>query len=175
MKLCKKCNKEKTGNHNSYCKECNVARVLEWRANNKEKYNLKQKEYSKVNNKKRTRSWEKQNKDKIKEQKRRWVLKNKEKVNQKARETDRKRRAQKQANGFIKYSEQEVLSLYGENCSICNIKIDLKASRKVGKPGWEKGLHIDHVIPISLGGPDTIENVRPAHGKCNLVKHQKVL
>jgi 5-methylcytosine-specific restriction endonuclease McrA len=31
-------------------------------------------------------------------------------------------------------------------------------------------LHIDHVYPLSKGGLDTLENVRPSHGKCNIVK-----
>jgi 5-methylcytosine-specific restriction endonuclease McrA len=25
----------------------------------------------------------------------------------------------------------------------------------------------DHVVPVSMGGPDTIENMAPAHNKCN--------
>lgn len=27
---------------------------------------------------------------------------------------------------------------------------------------------VDHVVPISLGGPDTLENVRLAHYRCNV-------
>jgi 5-methylcytosine-specific restriction endonuclease McrA len=46
----------------------------------------------------------------------------------------------------------------------------MSAPRKVGQDGWEHGLHIDHVYPLSKGGLDTLENVRPAHGKCNIVK-----
>jgi 5-methylcytosine-specific restriction endonuclease McrA len=46
----------------------------------------------------------------------------------------------------------------------------MKASRKVGSKNWEKSLHIDHLIPISKGGSDTLENVRPTHALCNLKK-----
>jgi len=35
------------------------------------------------------------------------------------------------------------------------------------------GLQIDHVIPIVKGGPDTLNNVRPAHGLCNIKKKDK--
>jgi 5-methylcytosine-specific restriction endonuclease McrA len=68
------------------------------------------------------------------------------------------------------YSDKMVLETYGTGCHICNEPIDLQAARQCGKPGWEKGLHIDHVYPISKGGPDTLENVRPAHGRCNVIK-----
>ena len=174
MKICIKCSNEKTGSHYSYCKECNVVRVLEWRKLNKEKYNETQRKYTN-SEKPRDRSWEKNNKEKVKEQKKAWALKNKKHINEQARLSDRKRRVQKQNNGFSKYSEQEVLIIYGIDCYLCNVSIDLNAPRQVGKPGWEKGLHIDHLVPISKGGPDTLENFRPAHGLCNLRKSQKLI
>jgi len=68
------------------------------------------------------------------------------------------------------YSDADVLSTYGLDCHICQTPIDLSAPRQVGQNGWEKGLHIDHVYPLSKGGLDTIENVRPSHGKCNIIK-----
>jgi 5-methylcytosine-specific restriction endonuclease McrA len=68
------------------------------------------------------------------------------------------------------YSPMQIVELYGENCHLCNEPIDLDAPRQVGKLGWEKSLHIDHVIPLSKGGHDLIENVRPAHGYCNNIK-----
>ena len=68
------------------------------------------------------------------------------------------------------YSDADVLSTYGLDCHICQIPIDLNAPRRVGRDGWEKGLHIDHVYPLSKGGLDILENVRPAHGKCNIIK-----
>jgi hypothetical protein len=68
------------------------------------------------------------------------------------------------------YSEADVLSTYGLDCHICQTPIDLNAPRQVGQYGWEKGLHIDHVYPLSKGGLDTIENVRPSHGRCNVIK-----
>ena len=88
---------------------------------------------------------------------------------------DRMHRA-KAAGGVLGYySDLQVLELYGTNCHICGLPIDLEASRQCGKPGWEKALHIDHVIPLSKGGSDTIENVRPSHGQCNIVKSAKIM
>jgi len=81
-----------------------------------------------------------------------------------------KRRAKIMNNGHAPYSEKEVLATYGNKCHICNGLIDMKAARKVGQPGWQFGLHIEHLVPINLGGADTLQNVRPAHGLCNLKK-----
>jgi 5-methylcytosine-specific restriction endonuclease McrA len=69
------------------------------------------------------------------------------------------------------YSPMQVVELYGTDCHICNNPIDFDAPRQVGQPGWEHGLQIDHVIPLSKGGNDLIENVRPSHGYCNNVKN----
>lgn len=73
------------------------------------------------------------------------------------------------------FSVNTVLETYGTDCHLCGGPIDLNAPRLVGRPGWEMSLHIDHVVPMSRGGDDTLENVRPAHGKCNVVKHNSML
>ena len=91
------------------------------------------------------------------------------------RESERRRRANRFNNGFEYYKESFVLELYGTICHICGIDIDLKAPRLAGLEGWEMGLHIDHVIPLSKGGQDTLDNVRPAHGVCNVKKHSNPL
>jgi hypothetical protein len=82
----------------------------------------------------------------------------------------RKRRAIIKGSPVSFYTQAQVISTYGVNCHICGLEIDFSVPRQVGKTGWEKGLHIDHLIPISKGGPDTLENVRPAHGRCNIDK-----
>ncbi len=92
---------------------------------------------------------------------------------EKAQAFNRKRRARANNVEHIPYTKEEVLKKYGTDCHICGAPIDLKAPRKAGKKGWEHGLHLDHLIPISKGGPDTIDNVRPAHGVCNLSKGAK--
>lgn len=73
------------------------------------------------------------------------------------------------------YSTKEVLEKYGTNCHICNNPVDLDAPRGTGKPGWENGLQLDHVIPLSKGGPDILENIRPSHGRCNIIKSNTIL
>ena len=69
------------------------------------------------------------------------------------------------------YTVDQVISLYGSTCHLCLEPIDLTAPRHAGSgSGWERGLHIDHHIPISQKGPDTLANVRPSHAICNLRK-----
>lgn len=155
-----------------------------WYQTNKEKIKEKQKkyykkrknEYSIYNKKYREKNREKfiksnikyreKNKEKISIYRKKYYLKNPE-ID---RNNNRRRRARERDNGYSIYKESEVLEKYGIDCYLCNKPIDLSATRKCGSPGWEFGLHIEHVIDIALGGPDTLENVRPSHGICNLKK-----
>jgi len=135
--------------------------------NNKERISLRNKEYRIKNLEKRNqqfKEWYNKNKEHNSLRKKEWVKNNPDKVE---RQLSR-RRARRLGNGAEPYTIQQVLDLYGTNCHICNIPINLLAPRHPRKPGWEKGLHIDHVIPISKGGADTLDNVRPAHGLCNI-------
>ena len=94
----------------------------------------------------------------------------------KTRERRRKRRAKEKQVESTPYTERNVLDTYGIECHICGVEIDLLAPRQAGKAEhWELGLHIDHLVSINLGGSDTLENVRPAHAKCNLQKGAKPL
>jgi 5-methylcytosine-specific restriction endonuclease McrA len=108
--------------------------------------------------------------EKARQYSRDYRAKNPEKYTEQAR----RRRAFRRGNGVVKYTEKEMLELYGSNCHICNGPIDLSAPRKPGVPGWQLGLHVDHIIQIFHGGPDTIENVRPSHAKCNLSKPKAI-
>lgn len=89
------------------------------------------------------------------------------------RRAERKRRAHVRGVKHVPFTVKDAIDLWGTDCHICNEPIDMKATRKCGEPGWEKGLHLDHVIPISKGGPDVISNVKPAHAKCNVLKSDK--
>ena len=85
------------------------------------------------------------------------------------------RRARKLAAATEKYSVQQVLDLYGALCHICKKEIDTTLPRKVGSLKWKESLHLDHVIPLSKGGSNTLDNVRPSHGICNKTKGAKII
>ena len=68
------------------------------------------------------------------------------------------------------YKRMQVIEEYGPICHLCLEFIDIEISRRIGQDGWEKSLHIDHVIPLSKCGDDTLDNVRPSHAICNMRK-----
>jgi 5-methylcytosine-specific restriction endonuclease McrA len=151
---------------------------------NKEKIKLAKKEYYQKNKdvlSKKMKKYYSENKEYIKKKSSLYSKNNTERLRVVKREyarkhpeldrnKNRRKRALKRNNGFERYTEGQVLELYGTDCYLCNTPIDMSASRRCGSPGWEKGLHIEHVIDIALGGPDTLSNVRPSHAKCNLNK-----
>lgn len=86
------------------------------------------------------------------------------------RRSEAKRRSLKIGNGHSEYTEVDVLNTYGLSCHLCGVDVDLSASRLAGRGNWKYGLNLDHVIPVSKGGSDTLENVRPSHVLCNIKK-----
>lgn len=109
--------------------------------------------------------------EKERERVRLWREANPEKERERVRRSTARRRATARASVSEKYTETQILELYGSSCHICGDEIDLAAPRRSGVPGWERGLHMDHVVSFFHGGTDTLSNVRPSHGKCNLKKH----
>lgn len=109
------------------------------------------------------------NPDKGREYSRNWRKENPEQ----RRVQEHTRRARENAVYSEPYTDAEVLAKWGTDCHLCGLPVDLDAPRMNHYPGWENGLHIDHVIPIAWGGEDTLRNVKPAHGLCNLQKPKK--
>lgn len=45
----------------------------------------------------------------------------------------------------------------GGRCGIC------------GKPvAFDRNMHIDHIMPLHVGGSNHAHNLRPTHGRCNM-------
>ena len=59
---------------------------------------------------------------------------------------------------------QLVTDSYGWTCTLCHRPIDPHAT------ALRDRLSIDHVLPVSRGGSDSLENLRPAHHGCNSAK-----
>jgi len=73
------------------------------------------------------------------------------------------------------HADQDVIDKYGTKCHICNEEIDFTAPRKVGIIGWQRSFHVDHVVPTSKNGSNTIDNVRPSHAECNIRKNATLM
>ena len=163
-------------------KVCNSCRVSyrnyqkEWAKNNPDKIKAKKKRYRAKPEKQLIENislikYRKENATKLNESNRIWRQKNPDKV----RMITARKRAIKFNAITEKYTSENVIDLYGNICHICGNDINMKAPRMVGKNNWEMSLHLDHVIPLSKGGSDTLDNIKPAHALCNLKKGCKVL
>jgi len=166
-------NKEKIAlNHRRWSlenKEHILAKGYEWRKANPERYKqAQQKSALKHRVKKRlyNQKWSAANKELHRQIIAEWQKRNPESK----RRSANKRRAKVMANRHELYTEHQVIQKYGTDCHLCQLPIDFDAPRRVGRNGWENGLHIEHLVPIDKGGPDILDNVRPSHGLCNLRK-----
>jgi hypothetical protein len=126
-------------------------------------------------NKLRMAEYYRNNPKKIYEINRRWAAKNPDKVREYSRRIFARRKAQKLSSKTDKYTEADVLAIYGTKCHICQEEIDLQANRSSNMGDWQRGLHIDHLVPLSKNGEDTLDNVRPSHALCNMLKRNKVI
>ena len=118
--------------------------------------------------------WRENNRERAREISKAWDLKNPDYVRNRNNKSARTRRASLAGVEREEYTTDQVVEKYGDMCHLCSEKIDMGAPRNIGGgDGWRLGLHLDHVIPISKGGSDTVDNVRPAHAICNLTKSNK--
>jgi 5-methylcytosine-specific restriction endonuclease McrA len=92
------------------------------------------------------------------------------KANPHRRPHNNRERARKKGVPSQYYTRQQLFDRDGYDCYLCNLPVELTANHVVGQPGWELYPHVDHVIPLALGGHDTLSNVKITHAKCNMAK-----
>lgn len=159
-------------------KEESKRKSLEWYYGNKEKAKVRGSKYYEQNTdkiKERATQWAKENPDKVKVKNKRWEQKNPEKVAERhkkwnLRNPEKRKIIGKNAiykrRGAIsgKITSEEWLDLcqrYENKCLSCK------------KEGIK--LTVDHVVPISKGGSNTIDNVQPLCRSCNSKKGTKII
>lgn len=160
----------------SQCRECRNSDRRDWYSKNAERRAAETRQwyYKNTEKAKETRQeYYESHKKQLRDANNRWKAKNKDKVKEHSRRSRSRRRALLAATKVEHYTEKQVLNTYGPKCHICGDYIDLSAPRTATNEGWERGLHIDHLVPVSLSGPDTLSNVRPSHALCNLRKSNK--
>lgn len=105
---------------------------------------------------------------------REWVLKNRPKrkeVQRKYREKNRDQiaahteaRRARISSGYLTGREwQQIKELYNYTCLCC------------GRKEPEIDLHMDHVVPLSLGGKYEASNIQPLCRSCNSMKNTKII
>lgn len=102
----------------------------------------------------RTNDWKAKNPDRVKDHRRRDYEKNKERFrkNQLLREL----RMAAAGQDYRVRDMFELMTRHGTVCAYCG-----------GSTEGPRNRHRDHIVPIFLGGPDTLENSVVACGKCN--------
>lgn len=170
-----------------YCShECYVA---SWHADHPEQVRSHKKKYQHSEHGKAKRSvWEQENEDELRQKASRYYLENRDAAIARAKESERKNpeRARARKNAWQKtekgrrtslqstrrriarkfnapgaHTIEEFLQLcadFDDHCLCCLKKLE------------RKELSIDHVVPISKGGSDGIENLQPLCRRCNVRK-----
>lgn len=182
MKKCTQCGNEK--NEDAYypkknvCKECYCQNCKEWRQKNKDKTRGYCKEHyweDPDKARKRVLDWQKKNPDTKRESNKKWITnniekykimvnnwrsKNKELLLKSKRLSNSKRRSASKDKIEIK-EWNSVLEFYGNKCLCCG-RTDLQ-------------LTIDHIVPLSKGGKNLVDNVQPLCMPCNSKKGTKII
>ena len=159
------------------CEPCRLERNAisrQWKAKNKAtvlkaKKQYRQENLDKIQNYRRVYSVK--FREVLLEKNRAWRKSNPDKYRIQNNSSSRRRRARKLNNGYSPYTLEQVLEEYGAVCYLCELPIDLEIPRSPGSSSI--GLHLDHVVPLSRGGSDSLDNVAPTHARCNLTKGGK--
>lgn len=159
--------------NNNKCVACRCAEATAWiaanperaKANHKAKY-LANPEPAKA----RTKAWKLANPEKKRARNAAWEKANPEKIRAKRRrayaadphkgnEKNHRRRARK-LNGGGTYTSADIAKLRAKQRNKCAFCLKTLAAR----------FHIDHYIPLALGGSNGVSNLRILHPKCNFEK-----
>jgi len=147
-KICPKCKCEKDVNlfnsQKKYCKECHNILNSIWRENNREKYRECQRKSNRKYNYKRQSLFKKTDKGKI------------------LNRASAKRYRARKLGCTNHHTEKEWITLLNQSdnkCSFCNSKENLTK---------------DHIIPLSKGGSDLIDNIQVLCNRCNASKGNRI-
>lgn len=157
-------NSDSKTNTTGNCKECQKAASKNSYATTKKKRDYK-KYYQENKERKQAHSkkYYEENKDSLKEKHRAYVQsKEGQKVMQKAHS---KRREALRQNKGIPYTRELVIDRdkHGKKLPVCYI-----CQKPIRED--ESTLHLDHVIPVVIGGADCFTNIGCTHSECNLTK-----
>jgi 5-methylcytosine-specific restriction endonuclease McrA len=191
MKICRKCNIEKEKEFFSkdasskdglkrLCKLCISLWNKNHRLNNKDKAILRDKKYRGKNPEKiraASRRWREKNKQRKLEVGRAYQERNREKINQYSREWSRnnkelklaysrnRRAISKKADGT--HTPDDVANIFNLQRGMC-----ANCGCKLFKSGKKK-MHVDHIMPLALGGSNWPSNLQCLCPTCNLRKSSK--
>jgi hypothetical protein len=163
------------------CKECKRRKAKEWRENNPERkketdrrWQREHKDVVNAKNKKWREAHHEQSLETVRVSARKWRKNNPEKQRKACQRWNRehsenccayenRRRTRKRGSGGEYTAQQwtDLCNQYGNRCLCC------------GRTNVR--LTADHVVPLSAGGSNTIENIQPLCKSCNCKKYTKTI
>ena len=160
MKTCGKCGANDRNNSGS-CRPCQKERSRKWAEANPEKILQAMRKWRKINPEKVSacaRSWQKANPQRAKVIALNWREANPDKV----KTIEQNRRARVKGNGGNLSTNiiKTLLAQQNGKCACCGL-------------GLDNGYHLDHIMPLALGGINDDSNVQLLTPKCNLSKGAK--
>lgn len=112
----------------------------------------------------RSKRWRDANPERARAGVKRWTVANPDRYRTLQRKSDMTRKARKR-DAFIETVDPEVVFTRDAGvCGICTTPV-----------GHDENWHVDHIMPLSKGGPHSYGNVQLAHARCNKSKGAKVL
>jgi len=146
------------------CKACRVAEKVAYRAANGAQIKATDAAYREANRAElaeRQRAWREAHPESYGAIHSKWKTENKDLVNA---STHKRRNTIKGAGHHWTAAEWQALKArYGHTCLLC------------GRKEPDIDLTVDHVVPVSRGGGNTIDNIQPLCKGCNSRKHVNVL
>jgi 5-methylcytosine-specific restriction endonuclease McrA len=181
---CKDCNKLYNREYSAKNKAAVALYMAEYQAKNKESIRQKNLEYCLANkdrlqayraehytkNKERvlenTALWQRNNPEKVAARNKRWADANPEKVrannkkNEKVRGQNRRALVRRAVGKLSKDLPAKLFALQGGKCPCC--------AQPLGN-----NYHLDHIVPLALGGRNSDDNAQLLRRTCNLQKNKK--
>lgn len=196
-KVCKKCgemkpleafsrHRETKDGRRNHCKTCAAKDLKQWR-----KISPKHREYVERNREKERERLHRRylaNRERVKALAKAWNDAHREHVlerNKRYYEANRKRMAEWQREYyeqnreayFRRAAERRALKRTTQTEPVSHSVVferDQGLCGLCGEPVSPSDWHLDHIVPLSLGGPHTYDNVQVAHPRCNLTKGVKL-
>ena len=165
---CRECRREKNREDRSKHRDRAREENKRWRQNHREYERERKKPYIRMYQEKnrekyreQSRAYHEANRDKHREQMRAYQRNNLEAFA--VRNANRQAHKAKAEGSFTLQEWQDLCAYYRYTCLRC------------GRQEPDIELTVDHVVPLSRGGRNSIENLQPLCRACNLSKHAKTI
>ena len=171
-KSCSSCNKSlplemfnkdksKKDGLSSSCSDCNKERSKKWREENRERFLLSMRNWYQENKEHAcaaNRKWASENVDLMRKYGREWASRNKEYT---LMQVHKRRAKKREVGGKLSVGLKEKLyKLQKGKCACCGANLD-------------GVFHMDHIVPLALGGANIDSNIQLLRPACNSSKNAK--